>query len=381
MPYPFTIGYISSYVPRECGISTYTHRLAKVIADIQGRSYNVIAVNDPGNSFDYGDEVKYVFEEENKQSYNDAVSFINQSNIDVINVQHEYGLFGGSDGEDFLILLENINKPIVTDLHTILPQPNPHHQEVTSRILNASDQLIVMTERSKALIHDIYAISEEKINMIHHGGPDVEFGQTEIYKKELGFEDRIVLATFGLMSHGKGIEFVLDALPKVVEKYSNILFLVLGETHPVVRRRHGEAYREMLIKKVSDLGLEEFVQFENRFFSYQNLVDYLQATDIYLASAINPKQAVSGTLAYAMTTGLAIISTPTQYAKEVLSEGRGVLVNFNDSRGFEEALLKLLDNQREREEMSKRAYVFGQNMVWPLVATRHLDVFAKAYGA
>ena len=371
------IGYIGTYVPRECGIATFTADVVKSVHAYPfiGEPFVVAMVKPDEDLSRYRYPVRFFARE---SSYGDHVrmaTFFNEMPILVVNLQHEFGIFGGQDGEFICATADLLRKPLVTTLHTIMPNPHPNFREITRHLVARSVKVVVMNPLAFQLLARDYGTNTRKVVLIHHGAPDVPFGGREEAKQELGLSGRFVISTFGLISRGKGLEYAIQALPPVVEKYPEVLYLILGETHPNVRRQEGESYREELQALVRELGLESHVQFVNRYLTKAELIRYLQATDIYLTPYLNPNQIVSGTLAYAMACGKVIVSTPYLYAQALCADGRGILVNFRDPQSITDALLLLLDNPRLRAEMERRAYAFGRQMTWQAVGKKYAELF------
>lgn len=381
-----SVALIGSYVPRRCGIATFTHHLASAIAE---RIYDqplestervrIVAVNDQDDLYNYGPEVAFEIGQHRKYDYRNAADFLNDSKFDTISLQHEYGLFGGEAGVYLLELLERLKKPVVSTLHTVLAEPNDSQRDVLRRICDCSATLVVMAERARAILNDCYGIPKERIRLIHHGVPDVAFGSTETSKERFGLAGKPTILTFGLLSPNKGIEVMLDALAKIVPDHPEVVFTVLGATHPQVKRDSGESYRLSLESRALERGIQKNVIFHNRYVSEEDLCEYLAAADIYVTPYHNREQIVSGTLAYAVAAGTAVVSSPYWYAQEMLADGRGRLVEFGDVDGFADALRDLLENADKRERMQVAAYEFGRAMIWPRVAEQYHETLAEAY--
>jgi glycosyltransferase involved in cell wall biosynthesis len=373
------IAFIGNHLPRHCGIATFTTDIAESFSarfpDIQPM---VLAMNDTAQGYEYPEKVRYEVREKNLFDYERAANFLNQHAVDVINLQHEYGIYGGKWGRFILTLLRNVNAPVVTTLHTVLDKPDAEQRQVLSEIARLSNRLIVMSEHSRNNLRKIYGVTEHKIDLIPHGIHDIPFVDPGFHKDKFGAEGRFVLLTFGLLSRNKGIEYVIEALPQVVERYPELTYLVLGATHPHVVAWEGEAYREMLQERVVQLGLEENVLFYNQFVDLQDLKEFIGAADIYITPYLNAEQDVSGALAYTVGAGKAVISTPYRYAEELLKDGRGILVPFHDSKAIAEKILFLVENEAERDSMRKRAYLYGRNMIWPIIADRYRESFERA---
>ena len=338
----------------------------------------VLAMNDIPEGYKYAESVRYELWEDNLFDYERAANFLNQHNMDVINLQHEYGIFGGKWGKHILILLRNLNAPVVTTFHTVLEKPDEEQHRILREVARLSNRLVVMSERSRNNLLSVYGVSEQKIDLIPHGIHDIPFVDPGFHKDKFGAEGRFVLLTFGLLSRNKGIEYVIEALPQVIEQYPNLAYLVLGATHPHVVAWEGEAYRTSLQDRVRELGLEGNVLFYDQFVELKDLKEFIGAADIYITPYLNPEQDVSGALAYTVGAGKAVISTPYRYAEELLKDGRGFLVPFHDSKAIAEKVLFLLENEAERDSMRKRAYLYGRNMIWPMVAERYYETFDRA---
>jgi len=373
--------YVGTYVPRECGIATFTNDLIRAM----DRKFNpvlkseVLAVNDTGNNFyNYNKKVSLQINESNIKDYLGAANEINsREDIKIVNIQHEFGIFGGNYGEYLLPFLNAIKKPVVITLHTVIPNPDEARREIMRSIINKASAVVVMASSAKKILNEDYDIHDsDKMFHIHHGVPQVPFSNKNA-KKKINLENKIILSTFGLLSRGKGIEYVVKALPALVKKFPQIICLIIGETHPQVRKREGESYRNMLAKMVDELGLKNNVRFYNKYMTLKEITTYLSATDIYISSALDENQIVSGTLSYALGCGKAVIATPTAYAKEVLSKNRGILVDFRDPKSIETAINELLTNTNLKKNLEKNAYQLGRKMVWPNVAAEYLRVFNK----
>ncbi len=373
------IATIGNYLPRKCGIATFTTDVSEAIADeFKQGSVITLAINDTEEGYDYPRRVCFEIDEQDLGAYKNAASFLNSRNIDVINLQHEFGIFGGPDGSHILSLLREVNSPVVTTLHTVLENPTPGQLDVMLEMARLSDRFVVMSRRAERLLKEIYDVPAEKIDFIHHGIPDVPFLDPSYNKDLLGVEGKTVLLTFGLLSPNKGIEYAIEALPHILENHPDVVYVVLGATHPHLLRSEGEAYREQLHELARSLSVEQNVLFENRFVSLEDLCMYIGAADIYITPYLNRDQITSGTLAYAAGAGKAIISTPYWYAEELLSEGKGMLVPFKDSKSIAETAVSLIGNEVVRHAMRKRAYKAGREMIWTRVAERYKQSFEEA---
>ncbi len=371
------IAILGNHLPRQCGIATFTTDLSGAIAaEISNADCFVVAMNDAGKSYPYPPRVGFEVAESDIASYRAAADFLNASRIDVVSVQHEYGIFGGKAGDYLLTLLRKLRMPIVTTVHTILGDPDSSQSRVMNEIARLSSRFVVMSAHGAALLHNVHGVPEHKIDIIPHGIPRVPFASSN--KKELGIEGKSVILTFGLLSPDKGIEHVIDALPVILARHPDTVYVVLGATHPHIKERDGESYRESLTRRAQGLGVESSVIFHNRFVSGGELVKFLSAADIYVTPYLNAQQSTSGTLAYAIGSGKAVISTPYLYARELLAEGRGIFVPWRDSQTIARAVVDLLSDDAKRLELGARAAAHGRSMVWPAVAHRYLQSFERA---
>ena len=373
------IGFIGNYLPRQCGIATFTTDLCEAIAsEFAETTCIALPVNDLEAGYDYPSRVRFELQEKDIDSYRRAADFLNINNVDLVCLQHEYGIYGGAAGSHILALLRELRMPVVTTLHTILKQPNPTQSRVLQEVAALSDRVVVMSERGVEFLQEVYGVAPEKIDMIPHGIPDVPFVDPSFHKDLFGVEGKMVLLSFGLLSANKGIEDVIAALPAIVAHNPNVVYLIVGATHPNVLRHDGETYRLSLQRLARDKGVESRVIFYNRFVSLEELIEFISAADIYITPYLNAAQITSGTLAYTLGAGKAVISTPYWYAEEMLAEERGALVPFHDPARLAEQVIDLLDNESKRHAMRKRAYLFGRAMVWPQVAQRYMESFERA---
>lgn len=368
--------FLGSFPPRECGIATFTKDVVDSYDAAFGCTSDVVAIDEAdAESRTYAPAVVARLRSGDRASYREVARAINAHPADLLCVQHEYGLFGGPDGVWFLDLLDDLEKPVVVALHTVLPKPTDAHRAVVRRICERADAVVVLSETGKAILIGVYGVDAAKLHVIHHGVPDVPFRSTDGPKAKFGFADRLVVSTFGLISRGKGLEYGIEAMQAVVGRHPEALYLILGQTHPSVRRFEGESYRTELTARIAELGLQENVKLVDRYLEFDELIDYLAATDIYLTPYLNPVQIVSGTLAYAVGAGKAIVSTPYLYAEELLAHGRGYLAPFRDADAIAGALVALLDDPFLRRATERRAYRFGRQMTWPHVARAYGRVF------
>ncbi|MFI5093099.1 MAG: glycosyltransferase family 4 protein [Candidatus Acidiferrales bacterium] len=377
---PNRIAVVGNYLPRRCGIATFTTDLCDALhAEFGGTELLALPVNDTEEGYEYPARVRFELSEDNLASYRQAADFLNFSNIDLVCLQHEYGIFGGNAGAHILELLRRLRMPFTTTLHTVLRDPNPDQRAVMGEIATLSDRLIVMSQQSATILQEVFHVPAEKIDLIPHGIPDLPFTDPSFYKDAFGTEGKEVLLTFGLLSPNKGIENVIKALPAILARHSNVVYMVSGVTHPHILRREGDKYREYLHKLARELGVEANVIFRNRFVSPQEMVELIGAADIYITPYKHKAQVVSGTLAYALSAGKAIISTPYLHAIELLDDERGALVPFDDPEAIAAKTVELLDNSTARHAMRKRAYLYARDMIWSRVAQKYMKSFERIY--
>jgi glycosyltransferase involved in cell wall biosynthesis len=379
------VAFIGSYPPRECGIGTFTYDLVSAYDSIDpSRLSTVVAVNDFGQMYDYDlhdyqGRVRLQIDSDDLDSYFEVADELNRSRIQVVNIQHEYGLFGGDHGAYISDFIDKLNKPVVITMHTVIPHPEGAFRQVTQKLLDRASAIVVLANAAVPLILNNYRVSPNRLHVIPHGIPN--FTRKEAIrrrtKKLLGFAGRPLLSTFGLISPSKAIEYVIEALPSIVQQHPNVLYLVIGETHPHIRRREGESYRNGLMEMARDLGVQRHIRFNNRFLSNSELIRYLAATDVYIMAYLNKDQIVSGTLAYAVGCGKAVVATPFVYAEEMLDNGRGIIVPFKDSEAIGTAVNSLLGDRRKLLQMEDRAYKFSRPMTWPNVARGYLQLFRQ----
>ncbi|MHC4209979.1 MAG: glycosyltransferase family 4 protein [Planctomycetota bacterium] len=373
------VALIGNSLPRQCGIATFTCDLADALsATFHETDVYLVPINDVPEGYDYPDRVWFEIAEKEIMSYRRAADFLNINNVDVVSLQHEFGIYGGPAGGHIISLLRELRMPTVTTLHTILRDPEPDQRKVMSELAEWSDTLVVMTSKSAELLRDVYSVPNSKIEIVPHGIHDVPFVDPSFYKDKFGVEGKHVLLTFGLLGPGKGIERAIEALPAIVERHPDTVYIILGATHPTLKRQHGELYRLSLQQLAKEKGVEANVIFHNRFVSVEELGEFLGAADIYVTPYPNLEQAVSGTLAYAAGAGKAIVSTPYWHAEELLSEKRGMLVPVGDVKAMSEAVIELLDQPVRRDAIRKRAYLQAREMTWPKIARRYMDAFERA---
>jgi glycosyltransferase involved in cell wall biosynthesis len=375
---PSRIAVIGNYLPRHCGIATFTTDLCEAISAEYGTARLLaLPVNDTDERYDYPARVRWSLAQDDVESYQKAAEFLNFNNIDMVCLQHEYGIFGGPAGSHILHLLRGLKMPVVTTLHTVLREPDAGQLRVMEEIAELSDRLIVMSQLSSQFLQEIFKVPGSKIDMVPHGVPDLPFLDPNFYKDRFGVEGKAVLLTFGLLSPNKGIENVIQALPQILSKHKNVAYIVAGATHPHILRREGDKYRASLQDLAKQVGVESNVIFHNHFVTPEEMVEFIGAADIYITPYNHEAQVVSGTLAYALGAGKAIISTPYWHAIELLDDRRGALVPFQNPDAIAQKTIELLDTPAIRHAMRKRAYLFAREMIWKRVAQGYMASFAR----
>ena len=369
---------IGNYLPRHCGIATFTTDLCEAISAEYGTARLLaLPVNDTEQGYDYPARVRWSLAQDDVASYQEAAEFLNFHNIDMVCLQHEYGIFGGPAGSHILHLLRGLKMPVVTTLHTVLREPDADQLRVMEEIAELSDRLIVMSQLSSQFLQEIFKVPGSKIDMVPHGVPDLPFLDPNFYKDRFGVEGKAVLLTFGLLSPNKGIENVIQAMPEILAEHKNVVYLVAGATHPHILRREGDKYRASLQALAKEVGVESQVIFHDRFASPEEMAEFIGAADIYITPYRHEAQVVSGTLAYALGAGKAIISTPYWHAIELLDGGRGALVPFQNPEAIAQKTIELLTTPALRHAMRKRAYLFAREMVWKRVAQGYMQSFSR----
>ena len=375
---PSRIAVIGNYLPRQCGIATFTTDLCEAISAEYGTARLLaLPVNDTEQGYDYPARVRWSLTQDDVSSYREAAEFLNFNNIDMVCLQHEYGIFGGPAGSHILELLRGLKMPVVTTLHTVLREPSPDQLRVMEEIADLSDRLIVMSKLSSQFLQEIFRVPGSKIDMVPHGVPDLPFLDPNFYKDRFGVEGKAVLLTFGLLSPNKGIENVIQAMPQILSEHANVVYLVAGATHPHILRREGDRYRASLQALAKEVGVESQVIFHDRFVSPEEMAEFIGAADIYITPYRHEAQVVSGTLAYALGAGKAIISTPYWHAIELLDDRRGALVPFQDPSAIAQKTIELLTTPALRHAMRKRAYLFARSMVWKRIAQGYMGSFSQ----
>ena len=370
---------IGNSLPRRCGIATFTTDLQRAITNSRpGLECSIVAMTDPGQSYDYPASVALQIEDDSVEAYVRAAAVLNAGRFDVACLQHEFGIFGGQAGGHILELLSRLTMPVVTTLHTVLAKPSAAQREVMDRIVAVSSKIVVMAAKGRELLRGVYRVPDEKIEIIAHGIPDFPFVESDAAKVRLGFSDRSVVLTFGLLSPSKGIEVMIDAMPSILKQRPDAVYVVLGATHPNLVRDQGEAYRESLTARVRQLGIEDHVVFLDQFVDQAILLEFISMCDVYVTPYLNEAQMTSGTLAYSFGLGKPVVSTPYWHARELLADGRGVLVPFGDAAAIGDAIAQLLTDAPRRQAMRERAYAASRSMTWDRTAERYIAAFEKA---
>jgi glycosyltransferase involved in cell wall biosynthesis len=376
---PRRIALIGNSLPRRCGIATFTTDLQRAISNSRPNLQAcVVAMTDRDQTYDYPASVVLQIRDDNLQEYARAAASLNAGRFDVVCLQHEFGIFGGDAGAHILELLTRLTMPVVTTLHTVLASPSAIQRTVTERIVEASAKVVVMADKARELLHSVYRVPHEKIEVIAHGIPDFPFVVPDTAKARLGFNGRSVILTFGLLSPSKGIEVMIDAMPSILKRRPDAVYVVLGATHPNLVRDQGEAYRESLTARVRELGVENHVVFLDQFVDQATLLEFISMCDIYVTPYLNEAQMTSGTLAYSFGLGKPVVSTPYWHARELLADGRGVLVSFSDAEGIGKEIAQLLTDEPRRQAMRERAYAASRSMTWERTAERYMTVFEHA---
>jgi glycosyltransferase involved in cell wall biosynthesis len=373
------IAFLGDHLPRHCGIATFTSDICDAIATEFPQCQCVVgAVNDRPEGYDYPARIRFEIDENELDSYRRAADFLNVNNVEIVLVQHEFGIYGGPAGSHLLALLRDVHMPVITTLHTVLREPNPDQRALMKQLDQLSNRFIVMADRGKIFLEEIYGIAAEKVDVIPHGIPDMPFIDPNFNKDQFGVEGKTVLLTFGLLSPNKGIENVIEALPAILEAHPNVVYIILGATHPNVMAREGESYRLRLERLAEDRDVASHVIFYNRFVTLEELKEFIGAADIYITPYLNESQITSGTLAYTFGAGKAVISTPYWHAKELLAEDRGILVPFADPKAIAEGVKRFLSDPIRMTATRKKAWKLGRGMIWPVVAKRHMESFEHA---
>jgi glycosyltransferase involved in cell wall biosynthesis len=369
------VAYVSTYPPRKCGIATFTADLVNAVGQLKKlKNQRVISIDGRRLFKPAYEAAEHKIGRDFREDYVLMADFLNHTAVNAVNIQHEFGIFGGEAGEYICDFLGKLKKPVATTLHTVLPNFEDKTKEVFTTIVEKSAAIVVLNKTTRSLVES-YGVPQKKVKLIPHGCPDLPLVSSEKIKPNLGLKNKVVLSTFGLLSRGKGIEHAIEALPEIVKKEPRLIYYVLGVTHPQVKKYEGEAYRNMLHGMVKTLGLRNHVRFLNRFLSKPELYNYLQATDVYITPYPSPNQVSSGTLSYALSAGKAVVSTPYLHAREALGEGRGVFCRFNDSESIAERVTEIIENPEMRKSLENNAYCYSRGFTWPKVAKKYLKLF------
>jgi glycosyltransferase involved in cell wall biosynthesis len=373
------IAIIGNSLPRRCGIATFTTDLQQAISTSRPNLDTcIVAMTDHGQSYEYPCAVAFEVKDDNIDAYVRAADFLNAGRFDAVCLQHEFGIFGGEAGAHILVLLSRLTMPVVTTFHTVLAKPTDAQRAVLERIVEASSKVVVMAKKGRELLRSVYQVPDDKIEVIAHGIPEVAFVGSETAKAKLGFDGRSVILTFGLLSPNKGIEVMIDAMPSILKRRADAVYVVLGATHPNLVRDQGESYRESLMARVRELGVEKHVVFLDQFVDQATLLEFISMCDVYVTPYLNEAQMTSGTLAYSFGLGKPVVSTPYWHARELLADGRGILVPFGDAKAIGSEIAELLTDDVRREAMCKRAYAVSRTMTWARTAERYMSVFENA---
>ena len=368
--------FLSTYPPRACGIATFTQDLVGALHAAGRVNSSIVAVSD--SDYTYPPEVFLTLEQQNPAAYAETAEKINSSGADLLMIEHEFGIYGGKNGDYLLKLTKKLKIPYLVTLHTVLPKPTKKQQEIIRALAQGCQKLVTMSGSSVKILEEVYGANPEKIAVIHHGVPEFPMEDRDVLKSRDGLEGRFIVSTFGLLSPGKGLLYSIEAIAKAAKKHPEILYLILGQTHPVIRSRDGEKYRESLEQTVADLGIEKNVRFVNRYLTKEEIIRYLRLSDVYMTPYLGKEQAVSGTLAYAVGYGRVIVSTPYPYAQEMLADGRGLLAKFRNAPSLAKCIRKVIENPKQQAEMEQKTLALGKEMTWSRVAEKYFSVFCEA---
>lgn len=375
------IAVIGNYSPRQCGIATFTTDLCNALSALVKKSDNnliAVVMDDIDEGYDYPDRVKFQIRANVQLDYIRAADFLNVHKFDVAILQHEFGIFGGSNGAFIIRLVKNLRMPVITTLHTVLQDPSDEQRVIIQKLAKYSESLVVMAHKAHLMLKEVYGVADSKIEFIPHGIPDTPFEESShTFRNQLGLSEKKILLTFGLLSPAKGLEVMIKAMPRIVERHPEAVYIILGEIHPYIMKESGDSYLQGLYQLVNRLGMNDHILFRNRFVVVDTLIQYVTAADIYITPYVNEQQIVSGALAYATGMGAPVVSTPYWYAEELLADGKGRLVPFNDDHAMAKAINHLLDHEEERMEIRKKCYRFGRSMIWKEVSRNYLDLTGK----
>ncbi len=373
---PIKVIYVSTYIPQKCGIATFTKDVTSAINLINPKALGeIMVITKENENIEFPWEVKHKIKFENKESYLEAAEYINNSSCDIILVEHEFGIFGGKCGEYLLDFLKAVKKPKVMTCHTLIEDVESDYGKLFKELINQIDGITVMTQYSAKRLIKLYGVTKNKIAVIPHGTPDVGYNSENLYKKKKKLEGKLILGNINLLSVNKGVDYSIEAVAEIAKKYPEVLYLVIGQTHPNILKNEGEKYRESLKEKIKKLGIKKNVRFINKYLTLEELISWLRLIDIYITPYLEKQQCSSGALAYAVGAGKICISTGYLYAKEILDEGRGIIVPFKDSMAIAKSVIKIWEDSEKKKEMKKKAYEYGRFMTWPSVALQHLDFF------
>ena len=378
---PKKIAVIGNYLPRQCGIATFTTDLCNALAGHtkkMGENLIAVAMDDVPEGYDYPDRVKLQIKAHLQPDYIRAADFLNIHKFDLAVLQHEYGIFGGNAGSHILHLIQNLRMPVIITLHTVLGKPTEEQRTIIQELAKYCEFFVVMAHHACILLKEVYSIDDEKVVFIPHGIPDVPFKRTDSFRKSLGLENKKTLLSFGLLSPGKGLEVMINAMPQIIEKHPDAVYTILGKTHPHIKNESGDSYRQGLLQQVAKLGIEKYIHFKDHFVKLDTLTEYIKASDIYITPYLNEDQIVSGTLAYALGMGTVVVSTPYLYAKEMLADGRGSLVPFGDSEAMAKEIIYLLEQEDLCLDVRKKSYQHGRSMIWEKVGSDYLELGSRA---
>ena len=372
---PMNIAFLSTYPPRECGLATFTQDLIFQMGNMKStRQSRIVAVSN--ESLDYDDIVLMELKQNDRESYFKTASRLNNSKVELLVIEHEFGIYGGDRGEYLLDLIENLQMPFVTTLHTVLPTPDGKQRHILNTLGKKGEKIITMARNSVEILINVYGIDPYKIEVINHGVPYIPMKSREALKEDHGLGSRSVISTFGLLGPGKGLEYGIEAIAKVAKTHKDVLYFILGQTHPSIKKDSGENYRNALVRMVKELKIEDNVMFIDKYLNKEEIVRYLKMSDIYMTPYLSKDQAVSGTLAYAVGCGRLVVSTPYSYAREMLSEGRGLLTKFKDYESIAECIEYVLDNPDEKKKMEDATDEMGKTMMWDQVAQQYKELFS-----
>jgi len=372
------IAFVSTYVPQKCGLATYTFNLRQAIQGVKNwRGADPVIVMTDSEADASNDPLKWPLPKHDEEAYEKMARRINQSDVDVVSLQHEFGIFGGEAGAYVLTLIRNLSKPLITTFHTVFEHPLPPYAAIQQEIAERSSKIIVMNRKAIQFLHQSFRVPKEKIMFIPHGTPEGDADSRLKFRKQLGWKDRKVLMTFGLLSRGKGIELMLKVLPQVAKRVPNVLYAIVGQTHPGVVKHEGERYREELRERIVQLGIDQHTVMINRYLEESDLIKHLIACDVYVTPYPGMQQITSGTLAYAVGLGRPILSTPYCYAQDLLADYPELLIPYDDESAWAEKIISLLENDLSLRSWNRKIAAIGKRMHWAEVGKQHQRLFAE----